>query len=127
MFANWIRNNFRKEQTMRFLSSDEKMFDLNGMHNLQNDIIWAVNRVEADDKGGIKQIEKFPQKVMVWLGMCSKGVTPLIIFDEETLDHERYIKEVLPVAEKYEDKVFGSDWTYQRDGAKPHIHHLTQQ
>ena len=35
---------------------------------------------------------------------------PLIIFDKGTLDHQRYIKEVLPVAKKYGDKVFGNDW-----------------
>ncbi|CAF4045652.1 unnamed protein product [Rotaria magnacalcarata] len=23
--------------------------------------------------------------------------------------------------------VFGSDWTFQQDGARPHIHHLTQE
>ncbi|CAF3966827.1 unnamed protein product [Rotaria sp. Silwood1] len=100
MFANWIRHNFRKEETMRILFSDEKMFDLDGMYNSQNDIIWAVNRAEADDKGGIKQKQKFPQKVMVWLGVCFKGVTPLVIFDEETVNHERYIEKVLPVAKK---------------------------
>ena len=59
MLANWMHNNCRKEQTMRILFSDE-MFDLNGMYNSQSDIILAVNRAEADDKGGIKQIEKFP-------------------------------------------------------------------
>ncbi len=67
-FANWIRNNFREEQTMRILFSDEKMLNLDGMYNAQNDRIWAVNRAEADDKGGIKEKQKFPQKVMVWLG-----------------------------------------------------------
>ena len=59
---------------------------------------------------------------MVWLGVCSQGITPLIIFDKGTVDHERYIKEVLPVAKKYGDKVFGTDWIYQQDGAKPHTH-----
>jgi len=127
MFANWIRHNFRKEQTMKIIFSDEKMFDLNGMYNAQNDRIWAINRSEADAKGGVKQKQKFAQKIMVWLGVCSKGLTPLVIFDEGTLDHERYIKEVLPVAKKYGDEVFGSDWTYQQDGAKPHVHHLSQQ
>ena len=64
---------------------------------------------------------------MVWLGVCSKGVSPLVIFDEDTVDHARYIKEVLPVALKHGNYVFGNDWTFQQDGAKPHIHQLTQQ
>lgn len=29
-FANWIRTNFRKEDTMTILFSDEKMFDIDG-------------------------------------------------------------------------------------------------
>ncbi|CAF4301541.1 unnamed protein product [Rotaria magnacalcarata] len=36
-FANWIRTNFRKEETMRILFSDEKFFDINGVDNSQND------------------------------------------------------------------------------------------
>ena len=36
-FANWVQNNFRKEETMRILFSDEKFFDINGVYNSQND------------------------------------------------------------------------------------------
>ncbi|CAF4435698.1 unnamed protein product, partial [Rotaria magnacalcarata] len=65
---------------------------------------------------------KFPQKVIVWLGACSNGITPLVIFENGTLDHARYIEEVLPAALKYANKTFGNDWAFQQDGAKPHIH-----
>ena len=61
------------------------------------------------------------------MGACSKGLTPLVIFDKGTVDHARYIKEVLPVALKYGNKVFENVWTFQKDGARPHTHHLTQQ
>jgi hypothetical protein len=70
--------------------------------------------------------QKFPQKVMVWLGVCSKGVAPLVIFDQETVDRAVYIQKVLPIALKYGNETFGEHWTFQQDGAKPHIHHLTQ-
>ncbi|CAF1949018.1 unnamed protein product [Rotaria magnacalcarata] len=126
-FANWIRTNFRKQETVKILFSGEKMFDIDGVYNTQSDRIWAVNRAEADAKGGILQKKSFPQKVMVWLGVCSKCVFPLVIFDEGTVDHARYIEEVLPVALKYGNHVFGNDWAFQHDGAKPHIHQLTQQ
>ena len=125
-FANWVRSNFRKEQTMRLLFSNEKLFDMGGVYNVQNDRVWAPSRVEANECDGIKMKRKFSQKVMVWLGACLKGITPLVIFEEGTLDHDRYIKEVLPVALKYGNKVFGNDWTFQQDNARPHIHHLTQ-
>ena len=122
-FANWIRTNFRKEETMKILFSDEKLFDIDGVYNSQNDRVWAVSRGEADKQGGIKQTRKFPEKVAV----CSKGVSPVVIFENGTVDHSRYIQEVLPVALEYGDKVFGNQWTFQQDNAKPHVHHLTQQ
>ena len=49
-----------------------------------------------------------------------------MIFECETLDHDRYIKEVLRVDLKYANDIFGDDWTFQRDGAKAHIHEKSQ-
>ncbi|CAM4848320.1 unnamed protein product [Rotaria magnacalcarata] len=103
------------------------MFDIDGIYNSQNDRIWAVNRLAADTNGGIRQKRKFPQKVMVWLAVCSKGVSPLVIFEDETVDHDRYIKEVLPVTLKFGHDTFGADWTFQQDGAKSHIHAKSQE
>ena len=65
------------------------------------------NLEEADKRDGVQQKRKFPQKVMVWLGACSKQLTPLIILDEGTMDHRRYIDEILPVALKYGNEGFG--------------------
>ena len=41
-FANWVRHNFRKEHTLRIRFSDEKIFDLDGMYNAQNDIDYGL-------------------------------------------------------------------------------------
>ena len=71
-FAKWARTNFRKEDMMKVLFSDEKLFDIDGIYNSQHDRIWAVNRAEANIKDDIRQICKFLQKVMVWVGACSK-------------------------------------------------------
>ena len=87
--------------------ADERIFDLDGMYNSQNQRIWASSRDEADEKDGIKEKQQFPQKIMVWLGVCSKGVTPFVIFDRETVDHVVYIQKALPVALKYGNKTFG--------------------
>ena len=111
---------------MRILFSDDKLFDIDGVYNVQNGRVRTPSRVEANECGGIKMKRKFPQKVMVSLGACSKGITPLVIFEEGPLDHDRYIKEVLPGALKYGNKVFGNDWTFQQDNTRPHIHHPTQ-
>ena len=118
-FANWIRSNFRKEGTMKILFSDEKLFDIDGIYNSQNDRIWVggggggLNRTEVDIKGGIRQIRKFQHMVMVWLGVCSKGFSPLVIFENGTVDHNRYINKMLPVALKYGNSIFGNDWIFQ--------------
>ena len=47
-FANWARTEFRKEDTMRILFSDENLFDLDGIYNSEDDRTWAVNREEAN-------------------------------------------------------------------------------
>ena len=77
----------KRDNTMEILFSDEKLFDIDGIYNCQNDRIWwAVSWVEANEGGGIKQKRKFLEKVMVWLAVCSKGVSLIVIFDEATID-----------------------------------------
>ena len=112
---------------MKILFSDEKMFDIDGVYKSQNERIWAANRMEADAKGGIKRRRKYSQKVMVWLAVCSQGVSTLIIFEDGTLNHVRYINEVLLVALQYGNRVFGNHWKFQQDGWRPHIHAKMQQ
>ena len=115
-FANWFRTNFRKEDTMRILFSNEKFFAIDGDYNSQNDRMWTVDGADTDKKDGIKQRRKFLRKVMVWLGACSKGITPLAILDEGTVDHTVYIRKVLPVALKYGNKILGRYWIFQQSG-----------
>ena len=50
-----------------------------------------------------------------------------MIVENGTVDHNRYINEVLPVALKYENSTFGNDWTLQQDGAQPHFHGKSQE
>ena len=66
------------------------------------------------------------KKAMLWFGMCSKGFLPLVVFENGTVDHNRYINEVFPVTLKYGNSIFGNDWTLQQDGAKPHFHEKAQ-
>ena len=111
---------------MRILFSDQEFFDIDGVYNSENDRVWAVDRGDADKKGGTKQRRKFPWKVIVWWGASSKSITPLVILDEGTVDHTGYIKKVLSFTIKCGNETFGRDWVFQQDGAKPHSHHLTQ-
>ena len=104
---------------MRILFSDERNFGIDKVDNLQNDRVWAPSHSEANERGGIVEKRKFPQKVIIWLGACSIGISP----SEDTLDRVRYIKEVLLVAFKYGNQVFA----FQRDGATVHIPQLIKQ
>ena len=63
---------------------------------------------------------------MVWLAVCSGGLAPLVLFEKGTLDHHRYIKEVLPVALRYGNSKLGNNWTFQQDNGTPHTHQETQ-
>ena len=126
-FANWARKKFLKEDTMRILFSDEKIFDLGDIYNCENDRIWTVNREEANLRGGKKQQGKIAEKVMVWLAVWSEGVAPLLLFEKDTLDHHRYIKEVLPVAPRYGNSKFGNNCTFQQDNGTLHTHQETRE
>ena len=70
---------------MRIVFSNEKMFDLDSIYNSENVRIWAVNREEANRRGGKKRQERFTEKVMVW----SEGVTSLRLFEKGTLHHHQ--------------------------------------
>ncbi|KAL4511889.1 hypothetical protein ABPG72_012734 [Tetrahymena utriculariae] len=125
-FVNWVRNHLSKNDTLKILFSDEKQFDIDGVYNSQNDRIWALNREQADSNGGLKQKRKFPQRVMVWMGFCSRGLTPLVIIENGTINTKVYIENILPVARDYGNEQFGDDWIFQQDGASCHTSHDSQ-
>ena len=50
------------------------------------------------------------------------------VFEKGTLDHHRYIKEVLSVALRYRNSKFGrNNWTFQQDNGTAHTHQETQE
>ena len=50
-----------------------------------------------------------------------------MIFEDGTIDHDRHIKEVFPVALKFSNDMFGADRTFQKDSTKAHIHAKSQE
>ena len=79
----------------KILFSGEKLFDIDGgIYNGQNERVWAVDRADTGKKGDIKQKRKFPEKAMVW---PSRLFQALVILNEGTVDHVRFIEKVLPV------------------------------
>jgi transposase len=125
-FGIWVRKNIRKSMTKKILFSDEKRFDIDGMYNRQNERIYAATREQADAKGGVYRKTKFPAGVMVWLAVCDQGVTRPVVIEEGTIDSNRYIANILPVALKDGKKMLGDQFTYQQDNAKPHADKKTQ-
>ena len=119
-FGIWARKNIRKSTARKILFSDKKRFDIDGVYNRQNDIIYAPSRQEADNNGGVHGKSKYPQGVMAWLGVCYNGVTRPIIIEDGTINHQRYIKKILPVALKNGQKLMGEEFTFQQDGAPAH-------
>ena len=111
---------------MRFVFSDEKIFTVDGVFNRQNERVSAVSRVEADRNGGIPRANKFPEKIMAFLVVCSNGVSS-VMFDNETVNHENYINRCLPVARRLGNRHFGNNWTFQQDGARAHTAANTQE
>ncbi|CAM2725078.1 unnamed protein product [Rotaria socialis] len=58
---------------------------------------------------------------------CAEGLTTPVILENGTMDVEVYINEVLPIALECGNRMLGSDWTYQQNGARPHTHRFTQE
>ena len=59
---------------------------------------------------------------MVWLAVYSKDVSRLVIFEDGTMDHDRYIEEVLPVTVRFGNDMFVIDWIFLQDSAKAHVY-----
>ena len=119
-------NNYTKNDTTRWLFSDEKYFDLNGMYDSQNDRMWPVSREEADKREASHEETSFSVMVMMWLGVYGQELSVPVIFEDGSMDAQRYINEVLPIALESDNRMLGNDWTYQQNGTRHHIHHLSQ-
>ena len=116
------------KDALRILFFDEKFFDIGRVYKSENERVWAINRADADETGGVMQKQNFPRESggVVGCSCSSKGLTPLVILNEETVDYRCYIKNTISVALKYGNEVFGDRWLFQQDGANSHRHHLTQ-
>ena len=126
-FAKWVRKFCSNASSQTAVFCDEKLFDLDGVYNHQNDRVWATTRVDADNLGAVFKKQKFPKKVMVWLAVGANMHSRPIFFIDESVDHDLYIKKALPEALRFGNATFGSNWTFVQDGATPHTHELTQE
>ena len=63
---------------------------------------------------------------MVWVGACYEGVTRPVIIETCTINHQRYIQKILPLALQDGRKLMGDKFISQRDGASTHKDQNTQ-
>jgi len=125
MFVNWMHKNIGKNQARRILFSDEKKFTIDGVYNRQNHRVWASTRSAADVEQ-IHQKHKFPQSVMVWMGVCYDGITKVVILNDK-VNGEYYINNVLHAAYSEGVRMLGThNWIFQQDGARCHTAKKTQ-
>ena len=73
-----------------------------------------------------KRNEDFRLGQWFGFGACPKDLAPLVILTDDYVEHNKYIKAVLPLVKKYGNKVFGDNWIFQQNNAMSHTHHWTQ-
>ena len=55
--------------------------------------------------------------MMIWLGLCYNSVTSPVIIEKGSINHQRYIDEILPIAFRDGQKLMGNEFIFQQDGA----------
>ena len=73
--CQWLRKNINHDKLKRIMFTDEKIFTKNGYFNPKNDVVWADDRPDANDRGGLYSTEKYPVSIMVALGVTWNGLT----------------------------------------------------
>ena len=85
-FANWVRTNFKKEDTLKILFSDEKMFDIDGVYNVQNDCMLTVAKLMR--KAGENKNENFLKNLWYGSGSVQKGLHHWLFWTKERQIHQ---------------------------------------
>jgi hypothetical protein len=67
--CQWIRKNINRNKLETMMFTDEKYFTKNGYFNPKNDVIWADDRSDANERGGLHSMEKYSVSIMVAVGV----------------------------------------------------------
>jgi hypothetical protein len=127
--CQWLRKNINYDKLKRLMFTDEKIFTKNGYFNPKNDVVWADDRSDANERGGLHSTEKYPMSIMVGLGVTWNGPTRPFFFQKgERLNGQTYHDQLLPFYQKEGYELFGhNDWGLQQDGASSHTDAKIQQ
>lgn len=128
-FANFVLNNLTDADLNNCAFSDEATFSLDGEVNTQNIRRYAEKKVHREDQGG-KPAQfrhtksKYPQKVMVFMGLHSSGKTwGLKFYQNKNINGDEYYKllrfKCVPRLKQINDGSLNGMW-FQQDGATVH-------
>ena len=102
------------------------LYDQDDQCNRQKDCVYAESREAANEDFGTRPVHQFPFKVMVWAGITFNGVADIVILLQKmTSDADFYIENVLTVVKRDGNRLIGTNFTFQQDGAKPHTSKAT--
>ena len=120
-FGGWIRKHPGIDFLKKNMFSDEKMFDGDGQINPKNDVVYAESRNEADNSGGLIELEKFPLKVMCWCAITFNGACKSVFLPPKTsFNADFYVSQVIPIVKAEGERLIGSDFLFQQNGARSH-------
>ncbi len=126
--CQWLRKNINHEKLQRMMFTDEKIFTKNGYFNPKNDVVWADDRSDANERGALNVMEKYLVSIMVGLGVTWYGVTnPYFFQTGERLNGQTYHDQLLTFDQEEGDELFGpKNWGFQQDGASSHTDQKVQ-
>ena len=81
--AKLFLNRLLDDMQLTILWTDEKLFTIQAIHNLQNDRIWTKNKESVPVELQTSSRRQKPTSVMVWAGVTSNGLKTMLIFVED--------------------------------------------
>ena len=111
-FANWIRTNFRKEDTEIFVFWPKNVRHWWSLELTKWEDLGTKSCRRRSERWHYENTEISLESAGLARSIFQRGAS-LLIFDEGTVDHHRYIQEVLSVVLKFGKDMFGGNWTFQ--------------
>ena len=106
--CQWIRKNIDRSKVERLMFTDEKIFTRNGFLNPKNDVVWADDRSDTSERGGLHLMGKYPISIMIALGVTCSEFTRSYFFQKgERLNGQADCDRLLPFYKEEDDRLFG--------------------
>lgn len=118
-----LRRRHGANRHRKILFSDEKFFNIEQAHNIQNDRVLVPSSSVANRRGrSISRTQK-PAGLMVWAGVSTTGKTPLVFVQKGVkINADNYLQDILQAVVLPWARAHYSNerWTFQQDSAPAH-------